>query len=204
MLRVYVGNHVFDTPRPPIDEPQQARQYIRQGILEDRARAPEITEEQREDEWRAMMRFLEPDFGDQDDDDEALKRWWEEREEEYTESRADLELLAATTESAQAPSDELQRLRALAIQETQEELGVFLESMQLVSEMEEVAGPKVPSRPADRRRWESIWRVIKSWVYQGYSPKEIAKRLAAKRPHLKCHPDTISSIIDAGDAGLLD
>jgi hypothetical protein len=126
-LRDLLNADKFNIP-PPSDYEEQKRseQYIRQGILEARARAPEITEEQREDEWRAMMRFLQPDFGDQDDDEEALKRWWEEREAEYEQSRTDPEIAKAIAGRAEAARAELKRCRRAALEATDAALEAFV------------------------------------------------------------------------------
>lgn len=67
--------------------------------------------------------------------------------------------------------------------------------------------PRVPRRPADRRRWKAIWRKVKGEAEKGKSVKAIAdwlKTSAVANPNLPCSADTLSDIIRAGEAGLLD
>lgn len=63
-------------------------------------------------------------------------------------------------------------------------------------------GPKVPSRPADYMRWSRIWLYVRSRI--GKDGNEEICDWLGKVHKEKCSEDTLSKIIKAGLAGLLD
>lgn len=63
--------------------------------------------------------------------------------------------------------------------------------------------PRVPKRPADLRRWKAVWMKIKPLAARGAS-------YVAMQTHIRdaevpdCSLETITDIVRAGEAGLLD
>lgn len=64
--------------------------------------------------------------------------------------------------------------------------------------------PRVPSRPADLRKWRKVWQKIRPQVENGVSNPKIADWLCGQPEHLRYAADTVADIVKAGLAGLLD
>lgn len=64
--------------------------------------------------------------------------------------------------------------------------------------------PRVPDRPADLRKWRAAWVLIESEVQKGKKYEDIAAWLKKMRPELNYSGRTISDIVSAGEAGLLE
>ena len=65
-------------------------------------------------------------------------------------------------------------------------------------------GPRVPTRPKDRVRWQATWQKVKGQWQQGKGYTEMSDWLAKAHPELRCSAATLADLIQAGHAGLLD
>jgi len=81
---------------------------------------------------------------------------------------------------------------------------IEITSIKYVTSLSSKKEPRVPTRPADRRRWKATWKHIKGLVKQGKSYVEISKWLTDRHKELACSPDIVADIVRAGEAGVLD
>jgi hypothetical protein len=66
------------------------------------------------------------------------------------------------------------------------------------------AGPRVPARPKDLVRWRATWQKVRAQWQQGKGYTAISQWLEAAHPELRCSPETLADIVQAGHAGRLD
>ncbi len=70
---------------------------------------------------------------------------------------------------------------------------------------QDLANRLLPKRNGDRRRWRAAWRLIRPEADKGKPAAQIADWLAKSHSDWLCNnPETVTAIIKAGYAGLLD
>ena len=64
--------------------------------------------------------------------------------------------------------------------------------------------PRVPKRPVDLKRWKVTWKFVRGMWEKNPNLSEMKSWLDKMHPNVSRSTDTLRSIVNAGEAGLLD